>query len=147
MGMLDNYDWDALQKRLLDSLAQANPEATRKAEFSQGLMNAGAQMLMNSTKGFSSALGAGGMGFLEGSNAERLRQQKDPMQQINMLNALQGIQQNAQGAQWMKQYGGGMGLLGNRPQSDFAPGEATGAITPPLQSMPVAPPMRAAVKG
>jgi len=92
MDGFESFDWDALLRKMAKGLETSDASAPRN----QGLIAAGAQMLMNSGRGLAPALGAGGMGFMEASNAERQRQTKDPMQLIGLANAVQQLKTGQQ---------------------------------------------------
>jgi hypothetical protein len=132
------FDLDEATLNELLRKALAGQPADTRAPMSQGLIAAGLGMLAGSRgKSFGEALGQGGLLGFQAMNEERTRQQKDPAQQIALANSVIGLQQNLQNMRALRDFQGEGRTPQLGPQSDFAPGEAPGPVTPPMQVPPL----------
>ncbi len=131
MGLLD-IDYDELIKKAL-----ASQEPDKKSALSSGLLAAGLGILANSNRRGAEPFGVGGMMGLQAYGDNLQQQKKDPLAQIQMAQAIQGLQTSQQNQQAMKQWQGGFAPQ-TAPMRDFAPGEAPGPATPQPQIMPAA---------
>jgi len=119
-GDPNSIDWDALLKKALSG-QEGDPSAARRA----GLLSAGLGILANAHKGFSGAVGEGGLLGVNAYSAERQRQQKDPMQQIGLANALMSLRGGLDKQAALRDWQGGM-MPGGGPQIPNTPTDNSG---------------------
>lgn len=135
-GLLDGSDdWLKLLK------AQLEPSAgDKKQAFNTALMTAGAAMMAgnNGRQPASAAIGQGLLGGIQGYQQNISDQRKDAMGHLQGLQGIVGLGHQLQNEKYQQQYYDAMSGRQPQmvPQSDFAPGEAPGPTTPPMQPMP-----------
>lgn len=136
MGLLDPADIEEL-KRLAASFA---PQPDSKTSLTPALLAAGLGILANPSRNAWESVGRGGLLGLQTYNEDRQRQQKDPMQQLAMMNSLIGLQggiQNLkQGNARRDAYASLNGPQQSAPQMTEAPGESTTAFTGQIPQTP-----------
>lgn len=121
--------WDEWLKKIASQMTQ---EPDRKAPLNSGLMAAGLGILANANRGFAGGVGAGGLLGLNAYNEALAAQKKDPMQQLQMMSAITGMQDRQTKQQALQKWQ--QLLTPQAPQSipgDYGPGEAPNAPQQP----------------
>lgn len=103
--------WDEWLKKIASQMTQ---EPDKKAPLSTGLMAAGLGMLANANRGFAGGVGAGGLLGLNAYNEALAAQKKDPMQQLQMMSAVSGIQERMRDQKMQQEFQSA--IMGGQPQ-------------------------------
>lgn len=125
--MLLNWEDPVIQERLKAILSSAlePPKQDNKQPMSQGLMAAGLGMLANSRGNPWEALGQGGLYGLQAYNAAQQQQRKDPMQQIQMAQAVMGLDNSMRDTAYKQKRTDALKSLGDMQMPEGASRNAT----------------------
>ncbi len=132
-GLLDYLDPE-IRKMILQQ-QEISPEVQRSG-LTNGLLTAGLGMLANSNRGFAPALGIGGLMGVDVRNQTLAAHMRDPQQQLAMLSAAAGLQNNLQTMQQKNARTKAFQELAGQPSPDFVgpPTAAQQSMQQPQQS-------------